>query len=154
MTPLLHFVLIAMSQLDPSGDHLEIANAIASVVASEPPLFAEDAARHKTASLVVAVGFRESNLRNDVVSKTDDWCFLQIHRRPDLAADVEECARVGLAMLRASFRACPRFPIATYAEGPRGCASPRAQRISRDRIALATRVHRAAEAVLASEVPS
>lgn len=138
----LAWVLAAMALLAPERDHLEVGLAVARVVTSEPPLFPGDADRRRTASLVIAVAWRESDLQNDARSATDDYCVMQIHRRPDLASDVEECVRVGLAMLRASIAACPSFPIAEYAEGPRGCSSARAQRISRDRIAIAHRLVR------------
>lgn len=138
----LAFVLAAMAHLAPQREHLEIGRAIAIAVDDARPLFAADEDRHKTAALVVAIAFRESTFRNDAVSKTDDFCFLQVHRRPDLADDPEACARVGLEMIRVSLRACPAHPLAVYAEGPNGCASPRAQRISRDRFALAARLLR------------
>jgi hypothetical protein len=137
---ILPFVLAAMTLLAPGRDHTEIGTAISSVVDSERPLFEVDDDRRRTASLLVAIAFRESTFRNDVVSKTHDYCYLQINRRPDLATDPEACARVGLAMVRESFRMCRAFPIAFYAEGPSGCSSARAQRISRDRIALAQRL--------------
>ena len=37
---------------------------------------------------------------------------------------------------------CPAHPLAFYAAGPAGCESARAQRISRDRIAIAQRLVR------------
>ena len=96
----------------------------------------------KTAALVVAVAFRESTFDMKAKSKTNDHCAMQINRRPDLAEDPSACVRVGVTMLRESMRACPGHPIAFYAEGPRGCASTRAQNISRDRMALAARLVR------------
>lgn len=136
------FVLAAMASLAPGRDHVELAEAIARVVESERPLFAGDEDRRRTAALVVAISFRESSFRNDAVSKTHDYCHLQINRRPDLADDPEACTRVGLSMLRESMRACPTFPLAWYASGPRACSNARAQRISRDRMALAARLVR------------
>ncbi len=137
---LLFFVLAAMASLAPGRDHAEAGTAIARVVLAEPPLFRDDESRRKTAALVVAIGFRESSLRNDVKSKTDDHCMMQVNRRPDLALDVEKCVRVALAMLRESMRMCPEHPIAFYASGPGACSNARAQRISRDRMALAKRL--------------
>jgi hypothetical protein len=40
-------------------------------------------------------------------------------------------------MLRESLRVCPSVPLGWYAEGPRGCASARAKRISDDRMQIA-----------------
>lgn len=145
MTVLRIFVLGAMAFLAPARDHAELGDAIVRVLEDERPLFAGDVARLRTAALVVAIAFRESAFRNDAVSRTNDHCALQVHGRPDLARDPEACVRVGLGMLRVSLRACPAHPIAFYAEGPAGCSSPRAQRISRDRLALAARLLRGTE---------
>lgn len=137
------FVFAAMSLLAPGRDHSANASAIAEVIDAEPALFKDDAAKLRTAAVVVAIAFRESSFRNDVVSKTNDFCMMQVNRRPDLAADPRACVRVGLAMLRESLRVCPAFPVAHYAEGGlRACSSARAQRISRDRMALAARLVR------------
>ena len=66
---------------------------------------------------------------------------MQIHDRsggsPALNDDLDLCISTGLKMLRTSMRMCPSHPVAFYAEGPRGCTSKRAQRISNDRVALA-----------------
>ncbi len=144
--PLEQLVLAAMLSLAPLRDRAELgelADAIAHVVDDARPLFRDDETRAKTALLVVAVAFRESSFRNDAVSRTGDHCLLQVHGRPELADDVVACVRVGLAMMRESFRMCREHPLAFYAEGPRGCSSARAQRISRDRLALAERLYRA-----------
>jgi membrane-bound lytic murein transglycosylase MltF len=134
------FVLFAMLSLAPGRDHAENATAIASVVLSEPPLFRDDEDRMKTAALVTAVAFRESSFRNGAKSKTGDHCLMQVQGRPDLRDDVEKCVRVALSMLRESFHACPAFPLAVYAAGAGACEDARAQRISRDRMALARRL--------------
>lgn len=139
---ILYFVLACMGLLAPGRDHLANAQAITTVVLDERPLFKDDDSRIRTAALVVAVAFRESSLRNDVKSATDDYCMMQVTKRPDLALDPELCVRVAMAMLRTSMRLCPEFPIAVYAEGPFGCGSGRAQRISRDRMAIAARLVR------------
>ena len=133
------FVFAAMRLLSPSPS-TEIASAIAQVVADEPPLFRGDDDKRKTAGLIVAVAFRESSFRNDVASGTNDHCLMQVHDRPELASDVVECVRVGIRMLRESMHVCASSPLAFYAEGPRGCSSERAQRISRDRLSLAQRL--------------
>jgi hypothetical protein len=149
MTSLLAFVLAAMRILAPDRDHAELGAAIAEVVEAEAPLFAEDADRTKTAALVVAVAFREGSLRLRVEGdlrggKPTSFCTMQIHRSSggstELNDDPSACIRAGLAMLRTSSRVCRAHPVAWYAEGPKGCTSPRAQRISRDRLWLARRV--------------
>lgn len=137
MITVLPFVLAAMAVLVPDRDHTEIGEAIAFAVDSEPALFAGDVDRRKTAALVVAISYRESSFNNEAVSRTNDWCHMQINRRPELASDAEECTRVGLTMLRESFRMCPASPVAFYAAGPGACTNARALRISRDRMNLA-----------------
>ncbi len=136
----LFFVLRAMTSLAPGRDHAENATAIASVVLSEPPLFRDDEARLKTAAFVVAIAFRESSLRNEVKSKTNDHCMMQVNQRPDLAEDPAKCVRVAMSMLRESMRMCPEYPLAFYASGPGACTNDRARRISNDRMALAKRI--------------
>ncbi len=139
---LIFAVMAWMATLAPGRDHAANATAIASVVLAERPLFRDDPDRLRTAALVVAVAFRESSFRNEAKSKTGDACLLQVHGRPDLVDDPAKCVRVAMGMLRESMLACPEHPLATYAEGPAGCASPRAQRISRDRMALSARLVR------------
>jgi len=138
----LAFVLAAMLSLAPKRDHAELASAIATAVDESAPLFRDDDDRRRTSALLVAMAFRESTFRNDVVSKTRDYCAFQINRRPDLAKDPLACARVALVMVRESMRVCPAHPIAFYAEGPGACTSERAQKISRDRMAIAARLVR------------
>jgi hypothetical protein len=134
------FVLFAMMTLAPGRDHAANATAITSVLLDERPLFKNDGDRMRTAALVVAMAFRESSLRNDVSSATNDYCLMQINKRPDLANDPAMCVRVAMVMIRESMRMCPEYPIAFYASGPIGCTNVRAQRISRDRLALAQRL--------------
>lgn len=143
MTSLLPFVIAAMTAIAPTRDHSELGGAIARVVESELPLFADDEDRRRTASLIVAISFRESSFRNDVVSRTNDFCHLQVNGRPDLAKDAEACTRVAMAMLRTSMRICPKSPLGWYAVGgppERACTSPRGLRISNDRLWLARRI--------------
>ncbi len=170
MNPLLSFVLELSRALDPTHDHAEISDAIAEVVQAERPLFANDESREKTASLIVAVAWREGSLRTNVigdcVEKTKDgaciahprsFCTMQIHAssggNSSLNDDPKKCILAGLSMLRSSMRACTEHPLAFYAGGPAGCASPRAQRISRDRLALAARTRTAAVAALGAHPP-
>lgn len=138
----LFFVLWSMLSLAPGRAHEANATAITTVVLSEPPLFKGDESRVHTAALVTAMSFRESSFRNDVKSKTDDSCMMQVHQRPDLASDPEKCVRVAMSMIRDSMRICPEHPLAIYASGPGGCENARAQRISRDRMAIAKRLVR------------
>jgi hypothetical protein len=130
-----------MTQLAPGRDHVELATAIAHVVDSEKALFLADNDHRRTASLVVAIAFRESSFRMNAKSATNDHCALQINGHPELAGDPEGCVRIGLSMLRESMRVCPAHPIAFYAAGPSGCSDARAQRISRDRMAIAARLY-------------
>lgn len=151
MSALLAFVLAGMDSLAPGRDHTQIAESIARVVEAEAPLFADDADRRRTAATLVAISFRESSFRNDVVSKTNDHCHLQVNDRPDLAKNVDACTRVGLAMLRQSVRVCPNAPIAWYAVGgsrEHACNSPRGLRITTDRMWLARKVFATAMAAL------
>ncbi len=140
----LFFILAAMSSLSPGREHIENATAIAGVVLDEPPLFRDDVSRLKTAALVVAIAFRESSFRNEVKSKTNDHCMMQVNRRPDLAEDPAKCVRVAMTMLRESMRMCPDHPIAFYASGPGACSNERAKRISNDRMAIAKRLAKVA----------
>ena len=138
----LFFILASMLTLVPNRVHTALGTTIASVVLSEPPLFKNDESRMKTASLIVAMSFRESTFRNDVVSKTNDHCMMQVNRRPELAKDPEQCLRVAFEMLRESMRICPEHPIAFYASGPGACTNERAQKINRDRMAIAANLVR------------
>ncbi|MDF2694855.1 MAG: hypothetical protein K0S65_3238 [Labilithrix sp.] len=138
----LPFVLAAMTLLAPGRDHSELGGAIAHVVDSNKPLFANDADRRRTASLLVAVAFRESTFVPNVVGdKGQSFCAFQIHRSaggtPALLEDVNACVESGMNLLRTSLRVCPTYPVAWYASGPLGCSNNRAQRISRDRMNLA-----------------
>jgi hypothetical protein len=146
----LPFVLASMALLAPGRDHSVNAASIAAVVDAERPLFKGDDDRRRTAALVVAIAFRESTFYNAAKSKTADHCMMQVNRRPDLAEDPTKCVRVALSMLRESVRMCPAFPVAFYASGPGACENARAQRISRDRMALAARLVRDVAPLLSS----
>lgn len=141
----LPFVLAAMASLAPAGDHTELAESIARVVDAEAPLFAGDDDHRRTAALVVAVAFRESSFRTNAVGDHGrSFCALQIHRSSGgskkLLEDTDECIRTGLTMLRQSSRICSAHPLAWYAGGPQGCDNAHAQRVSRDRMAIAKRL--------------
>lgn len=158
MSTVLAWVLAASSLLAPHRQHDRLAQAIAARVEAEEPLFKDDADRMKTAALLVAMAFRESSLRADVVGdhvngKPTSFCAFQIHlpwgrktaegwSGADLIGDPEKCVAVAMRYVRESMRACAAHPIAVYASGPDGCKDERAQRISRDRVALAKRLIR------------
>jgi hypothetical protein len=156
MSAALPFVLAAMNSLVPHVDHSELGGAIARRVDAERPLFAGDEDKRKTASVLIAIAYRESSLRLDAVGdKGTSFCALQIHRSsggmPAMLTDASLCVGRAFEILRTSIRVCRAHPIAFYAEGPRGCSSPRAQRISRDRMAIAAGL-RARVVVPAAEV--
>lgn len=136
------FVIAAMSVLSPGRDHERLGAAIAAKVDAERPLFAGDTDHRKTAAYLVAIAFRESSFRLDAVGDHGgSYCAFQVHRTSGgsraLLDDPDACVAAAFAMLRTSGLVCPAHPLAWYAEGPGGCASLRAQRISRDRLALA-----------------
>jgi hypothetical protein len=155
---MLALVLAMMLSLAPNRDHSDLGGAIARAVDAGDPLFRDDATKTKTAALLVAVAFREGSLglrvEGDLVrGKPTSWCTMQINLSPgwptregwsgeQLRDDPAKCIAVGMRLLRDSFRACPAYPLAIYAGGPGGCSSPRAQRISNDRVALAKRLLR------------
>lgn len=142
------WILAACGLLAPGRDHQRIAEAIAGALAEAPPLFVADDDRRKTAAVVIAVAFREGSLRPTITGdKGESYCTMQVHRSsggtPALNDDPAACIRAGLALLRTSMRVCPSHPIAWYAEGgTKSCESLRAQRISRDRMAIAARLRR------------
>lgn len=158
MSTLLPWVLAASSLLAPGRSHDRLASAIVRRVEAEPPLYKEDEDRKKTAAFLVAVAFRESSLRADAVGdmhagKPTSFCAFQIHlpagqktgdgwTGQDLLDDADKCVATALRMIRTSMKMCPAHPLAFYASGPAGCTSPRAQRISRDRTAMAQRLVR------------
>lgn len=158
MSALLTWVVAASSLLAPARPHDQLAEAIASRASAEAPLFKGDEDRLKTSALLVAIAFRESSLRANAVGdhvggKPTSFCAFQIHvphgsRTADgwtgeeLAQDPDKCVTTAMHMLRESMRACPAHPLAFYASGPSGCDNARAQRISRDRLAIAQRLIR------------
>lgn len=123
-----------MTKVQPHVNHDKLARITTAALVAEPPIFPDDESKLRTASLVVAVMFRESSLR-DVVSRTGDHCYMQIHDRADLDGHPLECVRVGIHMLRDSLAKCSG--IQTYVGAPSGCHDARATRISDDRLKLA-----------------
>jgi hypothetical protein len=173
MSILLAWVMAASSLLAPARHHDQLAEAIATRAEAEAPLFKGDDDRRKTSALLVAIAFRESSLRADAVGdhvagKPTSFCAFQIHlpfgaktaegwAGSDLVEDPEKCVTIAMRMLRQSMQMCPAFPLAFYAAGPVGCENARAQRISRDRLAIAQRLLRdvrVPEASAASNAPA
>jgi hypothetical protein len=85
--------------------------------------------------------------------KPTSFCAFQLHlpwgahtaegwTGEELLEDPAKCVTAAMRMLRISMKVCPSHPLAWYASGPAGCESARAQRISRDRIAIAQRLVR------------
>lgn len=145
----LAFILACCLALAPGRDHAKLVIALASRVESEPPIFKGDEDKRRTSAFLVAVAFREGSLQPDVIGDHGhSFCTFQIHDSSggskELTEDVDACVERGFAMLRQSVRVCPAHPLAWYAEGPNGCESPRAQRISRDRMNLAAWLVRSA----------
>lgn len=136
MSTLLPYVLRAVASLT-TADHAALSDAIATVAADEAPLFADDDAREKTAALMVAVAWRESNFKlNAVGDHGRSVCAFQIlGGSPDLLTDAVACTRTAFRMMRHSFALCRESPLAIYARGV--CASDEGRKLSRDRMALA-----------------
>lgn len=156
MSGLFTWVLAASSVLAPTRQHDRLAEAITNRVAAEEPLFNGDVDRRRTSALLVAIAFRESSLRADAVGdhvagNPTSFCAFQLHlpwgrttaegwSGNELLEDPEKCVSAAMRMLRISMKVCPSSPLAWYAAGSAGCGSARAQRISRDRMAIAQRL--------------
>lgn len=148
------WILAAMLLLAPGRDHTALANAIAARIEAERPLFESDENRKRSAAFLTAIAFRESSFRNDAIGDHgSSHCAFQVHlpngqktaegwTGADLREDPSKCVTVAMRILRDSMRWCPAFPLAIYASGPKGCRDERAQRISRDRLAVAARLVR------------
>lgn len=156
MSALFTWVVAASSllaPLRPATEYDALAEAIANRALAEAPLFKGDDDRHRTSALLVAIAFRESSLRANAVGdriggKPTSFCAFQLHlphgertaegwSGEELLEDPYKCVTAAMHMLRISMRVCPSSPLAWYAAGPAGCESARAQRISRDRLAIA-----------------
>lgn len=144
------FILAAAQFLAPGRDHHVLADAITARVDAEAPLFAADPDKRKTSAWLVAVAFRESSLTLDAIGdKGESLCAFQVGRTSGgttaMLSDADLCVGAAFALLRTSMRLCPAFPLAWYAAGgdaAKACASTAAQRLSRDRMALALRLVR------------
>lgn len=111
----------------------------------------EEAHTPTEAAVIVAVISRESGGIVDAVNPgRTSFCAMQIETSrahgAELLADPRACVREGAGMLRASADACSYLPtserLAVYARGR--CDSERGRSLSRDRMALAGRLERAA----------
>ena len=133
------WVLAAMLFLAPGRDHAALASAIDRVVDEDGAVFGGPDGALRTRALVVAIAFRESSFRLDAVGDAGrSVCAMQVWGGSRaLLVDAEACVREGLRRLRVSVASCPRHPVGIFAAGPGGCASPRAQRISFDRMHIA-----------------
>jgi hypothetical protein len=112
-----------------TDERAELADAIAFTAWGSEPLF------------------REGGMQTSAIGDGGhSFCAFQIHDSSggtrSLTTDATACARYGYKMLHASIRICRAHPVAWYAEGPHGCESARAQRISADRMALAASLSR------------
>ena len=149
MTTIYAFVLAYCMLLVPHGrDHTAFALGTAAAIADSEPIFKDDKDKKKTAAFMVAIAFRESSFRTGITGDSGkSFGAFQIHlpykkktiegwSGEDILADPEKGARIALRMIHESIRACPAHPLAVYAEGGEGCSSPRAQRISKDRLTL------------------
>lgn len=138
----LAYVLLSL-RLAPTTSEAELLNRFALGQAAQ-----DAGATMHEARWLAAVAYRESTYRMSAVGKLGERCAYQVHlpgatRAHDgstlaqVAASVDLCTAEALYQFRASSRACPAYPLAIYAGGPKGCTMGSAQRISRDRERLA-----------------
>lgn len=141
ITHLFFIVLTWMHTLAPGRDVDSLAWAVAVNATSE-----------MEAAVFTAVAFRESSLRNEVSGDGGhSVCAMQIYGGAKaLLDDPIACVTRGAAMLRQSRAVDPANPIAFYARGPRFKSEP-ARRISRDRMALATRLFKMRKAPIIAD---
>jgi hypothetical protein len=135
-------VLAWMTLLVPSENplyrHGALATAIVEVLERDGPLFKADPDLRRTASLLVAVAYRESTLDPAAIGDGGhSVCAFQIYDGPkQLLDDPFACTRTAHRMLKESIRIDRAHPLAFYARGPR-YQTPSARLISDDRIRLA-----------------
>lgn len=142
MSSLYAFILAAANISVPNRDHSVLAESLSRVLDESPALFSNDVDKKKSASILIAIGKRESNLE---IEATGDhgtsFCTYQIHKSiggsDELNKDPYKCAQKAYSFLRYSIKSCPEYPIAIYASGPSACSNDRAKRISTDRMNLA-----------------
>lgn len=143
MLPLIVRVFAMMLSLNPDADTTRLGEAITAEIETLGPLLADDVDGGRSAAIAVETAWSES--RFDMAAKGDggaSWCAFQIHignrktregwTGKELAADPTKCARVGYRMLKHSFTACPKHPLAVYVSG--NCDSKAGRAISARRM--------------------
>lgn len=134
-------LILALCQvLAPNVNAWDYATGTAFAIENAPPLYDRDEYKHKTAAIMVAVGYRESTFKTDAIGDNGNaLCSYQLwNTERDVLTDSRKCATIALERLRESMRICgSRNPLGIYASGPRGCESQKAKRISEDRTNLA-----------------
>lgn len=129
-----------MTFLVPNKDHTELAEGIVSVVESNPPLFAGDDSKEKTAAFMVAIAYRESTFDMKAVGdKGRAKCAFQLWAAPkEATTDPTLCASIAYDRVKESMRICGSSNyLGVYLAGPKGCKLERAKRMSADRLRIA-----------------
>jgi hypothetical protein len=143
MFSLYTFILTGAIIAVPNKNHDIFAENLSKVIDENPALFQNDPDKKKTAAILIAIGKRESSLELDSTGDHGtSFCWFQINKSiggsEELNKDPYKCAKMAYDFLKWSFKACSAFPVALYASGPNACDNNRAQRISRDRMNLAS----------------
>lgn len=155
MTPLTYsWVLAAMMRLQPNAPwvatYSETAEAIAKA-SSEDPLFAGDAGPKKTAAVLVALAYFESNFNpNAIGDQGKSFGLFQI-QPPTAKIDASllqlprNAAYVAIDLIRTSFSVCKDQPfaekLAWYAAGSSKCLDA-GKKPSEHRLLLAQRIEK------------
>jgi hypothetical protein len=139
--PLFWLVMKMMTLLAPAPDALYRYGELATAITTEclADAYAGGDAE-VTASLDVAVAFRESSFKRDAVGDGGHsvGAFQIYDGDRAMLEDVTLAVRTAHRMIRQSARVDPRHPLAFYARGPR-YASEEARRLSDDRVKLAAK---------------
>lgn len=133
-------VLALCSVLAPGVNVWDYAQGTAWAIENSAPLYERDEYKHKTAAIMVAIGYRESTFKTDAIGDNGNaLCAYQLwNTSRDVLTDSRKCATIALDRVRESMRICGASnPLGIYASGPRGCSSEKAKRISADRTRLA-----------------
>jgi len=108
-------LLVALEPKSPYAKTFEkTAEAIARVAETEPLFENEERSEERTATLLVAIAWYESRLRQDARSKNGQWfCLYQLGRNwlPDAEkalTDPEMCTRAAVHLLRDSIKICTK----------------------------------------------
>lgn len=123
---------------------LALAWDIAVTAFVEPPLFADDEDRHKTIRFLVAVAWRESSIRQDVVGAAGECTMFQLKPAflgltcKELVKDAQMSTWAAMKVMRISFNLCGEgHELNAYAGGDKACRNPGAQAITDNRMKLA-----------------